>query len=45
MEQGKGNGQLYGQHPVYLNREKSSKYHIVYLRSTAPMDIEVKNNE
>jgi len=33
----------YGVHPMYLMKEKSGNYHVVYLRSSNPMDFTIKN--
>ena len=37
--------QTYGQHPMYLMREKSGNYHVVFLRNSHAMDIQVKNGK
>ena len=34
----------YGAHPMYLMKEKSDHYHVVFLRSSNPMDFTVKND-
>jgi len=39
IDKGEGNQQTYGFHPVYLMREASGKWHMVYLRTTNAMDI------
>jgi hypothetical protein len=38
----KGNN-VYGSHPVYLMREKSSNYHIVFMKNSAAMDVSISN--
>ena len=37
-DEGQGNHQTYGFHPVYLMREASGNWHMVYLRTTNAMD-------
>jgi len=32
----------YGHHPMYLNREQSANYHIVFLRNSNCFDFELK---
>jgi alpha-glucosidase (family GH31 glycosyl hydrolase) len=39
VDQGQGNQQTYGFHPVYMMREASGKWHMIYLRTTNAMDI------
>ena len=39
IENLKGGNNLYGSHPMYLTREESGNYHVVYLRNSLPMDI------
>lgn len=44
-DDGKGGKGSYSSHPVYLAREKGSRFHIVYLRNPHAMDIELKTTE
>ena len=34
----------YGYHPMYLSREKSSNFFLVFLRSSSPMDVHFKHD-
>jgi alpha-glucosidase (family GH31 glycosyl hydrolase) len=44
VDDGKGGKNRYGSHPMYLNREKSGNFHIVYLRNSLPMDVIITKN-
>ena len=37
-EDGNGGKNLYGSHPMYLNRDRSGNYHVNFLRNSLPMD-------
>ena len=41
IEDGMGGNNRYGSHPMYLVREVSGNYHVVYLRNSHPMDVVV----
>lgn len=44
IDDGKKPGKnTYGSHTLYLNREKSKNYHIVYLRNSNAMDFIIRN--
>jgi alpha-glucosidase (family GH31 glycosyl hydrolase) len=45
IENNQGNANLYGSHPVYLIREQSFNYSMVYLRNSNGMDMVVNNSE
>jgi hypothetical protein len=44
-EDGRPDGQLYGTHPVYLQREKSNNFHIGFLRNAGGLLAEYVENE
>lgn len=37
IENGQPNGELYGAHPMYLRKEQSGNYHVVFLRNPSGM--------
>lgn len=41
IEDGTPGHSTYGHHPMYLMQEKSGKFHILLLRNTVPLDVEV----
>lgn len=45
IDDGQSGHNTYGHHPMYLAREKSNKFHIVYFRNSNAMDIIVDENE
>lgn len=45
LETGVPGNNLYGCQPMYLAREKSGNFHIVLLRNSAPMDVQLSNTD
>jgi len=40
VETGKESGHnIYGSHPIYLVKEQSGKYHVVFMLNSCPMDV------
>jgi len=44
-EDGTSGNNAYGYHPVYLQREKSNQFHMNLLRSSTPMDVQIKSGK
>jgi alpha-glucosidase (family GH31 glycosyl hydrolase) len=44
IEDGTPGHGTYGHHPMYLMREKSGNFHILLLRNTVPLDVEVSKH-
>jgi len=45
LETGESGHNNYGQHPIYLLREPSGNYHIVLLRNSNAMEIQLRNDK
>ena len=41
LENGIGGNNIYGSHPVYLTKEKSGLFHVVFMQNSHPMDVEI----
>ena len=45
LENGKGGGKnVYGSHPMHLMKEKSNNFHVVFLKNSVAMDVEVRKD-
>ena len=43
LEDGLGGNNVYSSHPMYLMKEKSGNFHVVFFKSSQAIDIEIKN--
>ncbi|KAL4490926.1 hypothetical protein ABPG72_008662 [Tetrahymena utriculariae] len=44
IEDGKSGGNVYSSHPMYLMKEQSGNFHVVFLKNSAGIDAEIRQN-
>lgn len=44
LENGQGGRHVYSSHPMYLVKEESGNFHIVFFKNSDPMDVIISKN-